>query len=121
MKPLILLPLILASCTSFKDCPREYTICDPKTGRCTCDAPTGSLPDAVRERGDRMPVAHEPQRPSEPQKPEPNPPTKPEPEKPVDPPKEPEKPQHPGKEPSRADYDNERDYKSAHDAWKEGR
>ncbi len=113
MKPLILLPLILAACTSFKDCPREYTVCDPKTGRCTCEAPTGSLPDVVRDHGDRMPVAN---RPSEPQKPEP--PTKPEPEKPVDPPKEPEKPQHPGKEPPR---DGTEAGDRAHDAWKERR
>ena len=104
------IPLILASCASpFRDCPREYTICDPKTGRCTCEAPTGSPPDAVRDHGDRMPVAHEPQRPTDPG-------TKPtEPEKPVDPPKEPEKPQHPGKEP-----DSKTD-KPAHDAWKERR
>lgn len=105
------IPLILAACTSFKDCPREHTICDPKTGRRTCETPTASLPDAVRERGDRMPVAHEPQKPEPPREPE-----KPtEPEKPVDPPKEPEKPQHPGKEPPREAG------QAAHDAWKDAR
>ena len=26
-----------------------------------------------------------------------------------------------GKEPARGDYDNERDYRDAHDSWKDGR
>lgn len=111
MKPLILLPLILASCTSFKDCPREYTICDPKTGRCTCEAPTGALPDVVREKGDRMPDAHRPS-PQPPTNPEP-----PKPEPPKEPPKEPphEGPKHPGKEPDR------RTDPEGHHAWQERR
>ena len=85
MKPLIILPLILAACAdcppltraAVQDCQRRAEAGLIRLEDCLCDRPTASLPDAPRERGDRMPEAHRPgaHRPEppkvEPPKPEP--------------------------------------------------
>lgn len=106
MKPIfaLSLPLFLAACA---DCPplsrADVLACQRQAEAgltrledCICDRPTASLPDTLRERGDRMPDADRSVTP-EPPKPEP----------------EPEGPKHPGKEPPREAGE------AAHDVWKE--
>ena len=94
MKHLIILPAILAACTV--PCPQDQIVCDPATKTCICERPTATL-SAIDKRGDRSTKA--PERPVT--------------RDPVD-----DSGMFDGKEPARGDYDNEGDYRDAHDAWK---
>jgi len=89
--------LLLAACTV--PCPQDQIVCDPATKTCICERPTATL-SAIDKRGDRTTKA--PERPVT--------------RDPVD-----DSGMFDGKEPARGDYDNERDYRDAHDSWKEGR
>ena len=109
MKHLIILPAILAACATadpcdwstpkLRDCIERVQRYDLRPEDCICERPTATLP-AIDKRGDRTtkaperPVTHDP----------------------VD-----DSGMFDGKEPARGDYDNERDYRDAHDSWKEGR
>ena len=97
MKIIYALPLALAACTV--PCPQDQIVCDPATQTCICERPTATL-SAIDKRGDRATKA--PERPVT--------------RDPVD-----DSGMFDGKEPARGDYDNERDYKDAHDSWREGR
>ena len=98
MKHLIILPAILAACAPEINCQRVWQ--DPVTGLWGCERPTATL-SAIDKRGDRAtPKAAE----------------RPVTRDPVD-----DSGMFDGKEPSRGDYDNEGDYRDAHDKWKDGR
>ena len=98
MKHLIILPAILAACTV--PCPQEEIVCDPATKTCICERQTTTLA-SIDKRGDRATKAPAKQTPGD---------------KVVD-----DSGMFDGKEPARGDYDNEGDYRDAHDSWKEGR
>lgn len=92
MKPILILPLILAACvTTQPPCDRYRTECQPGDTRCSCERP---------EAGDKHPVTSRPE------------PTKPEPEEP----EEPEEPQE-HEEPSDKEPDREKDP----DGWRDWR
>ena len=97
MKHLIILPAFLAACAA--PCPQDQIVCDPATKTnaktCICERP------AIDKRGDRATKAPAKQTPGD---------------KVVD-----DSGMFDGKEPARGDYDNEGDYRDAHDSWKEGR
>ena len=97
MKLVYVLPAVLAACTV--PCPQDQIVCDPATKTCICERPTATL-SAIDKRGDRATKA----------------PDRPVTRDPVD-----DSGMFDGKEPARGDYDNERDYRDAHDSWKEGR
>ena len=97
MKLVYVLPAILAACTV--PCHQDQIVCDPATKTCICERPTATLA-AIDKRGDRSTKAPE------------HPVTR----DPVD-----DSGMFDGKEPARGDYDNEGDYRDAHDSWKEGR
>ena len=98
MKLVYVLPAILAACAT--PCPQDQIVCDPATKTCICERPTATL-SVIDKRGDRA---------------TPKAPERPVTRDPVD-----DSGMFDGKEPARGDYDNERDYRDAHDSWKEGR
>jgi hypothetical protein len=59
---LLALPLALAACGA---CDPARITCDPATGICTCERPTGTIPAAERDHGDR-PEATRPETPETP-------------------------------------------------------
>ena len=96
MKHLVIaIPLALAACAT--PCPQDQIVCDPATKTCICERPTATLA-AIDKRGDRATKAPAKQTPGD---------------KVVD-----DSGMFDGKEPARGDYDNEGDYRDAHDAWK---
>ena len=100
MKHLIILPAILAACAPEINCQRVWQ--DPVTGLWGCGRPTATVQALTDRRGEAKPAPKA-------DKPKTD-------DKIVD-----DSGMFDGKEPARGDYDNERDYRDAHDSWKEGR
>ena len=113
MKPLISITaaLALSACANtpcdwtaaqLRDCIAKVQRGELRAEDCACDAPTATIQVMTDRRGEAKPApkADKPR----------------DDDKTVD-----DSGMFDGKEPARCDYDNEGDYREAHDRWKEGR